>query len=102
MWAHPSRHHHRVRLSLVPKVVTRRARRAHRFCRRTRNTVAGSRASLTTNDGLVSGSRSTSSEVRLERRGEGRVTVADCCRALRVSPSGFYAWQQRPESPGHP
>jgi putative transposase len=24
--------------------------------------------------------------------------VADCYRALRVSPSGFYAWQQRPES----
>ena len=20
-------------------------------------------------------------------------TVADCCRALRVSPSGFYAWR---------
>ena len=25
-------------------------------------------------------------------------TVADCCRALRVSPSGFYAAQHRPES----
>ena len=25
-------------------------------------------------------------------------TVAECCRALRVSPSGFYAAQQRPES----
>ncbi len=26
-------------------------------------------------------------------------SVIDCCRALRVSPSGFYASQQRPESP---
>jgi hypothetical protein len=25
-------------------------------------------------------------------------TIAECCRALRVSPSGFYALQERPES----
>ena len=25
-------------------------------------------------------------------------SVVDCCHALRVSPSGFYAWQRRPES----
>jgi putative transposase len=25
-------------------------------------------------------------------------SIADCCRALRVSPSGFHAWQHRPES----
>ena len=36
-------------------------------------------------------------KVRLDRRGEGRVPVAACCvGACGVSPSGFYAWQQRP------
>ena len=39
-----------------------------------------------------------SRKVRLDRGGEGRVHRGRVLSVLRVSPSGFYAWQQRPES----
>jgi Transposase IS116/IS110/IS902 family len=62
------------------------------------NANAGSGSALTKTVPRPS-SRSSPGEIRVHRCGEGRPLIAILCRCLRVTRSGFYAWQRRPESP---